>query len=233
MSAHDFHEEEALGKAYDHRLMRRLLGFLRPHRKQATASLALVLVSAGLALAGPWLTKIAIDDFIANHDLRGLSFVGIAYILVMLIQSVVEYGQMSLMQTTGQEIMYDIRMLLFQKLQRLPLSYYDKTPVGRMMTRVTNDVDVLNELFTSGVVTIFGDVFTLLGILVVMVAMNWELAIVSFSVLPLIFIVTMIFRVKVRETYRDVRTRLARMNSYLNENLTGMSTVQIMNREER
>ena len=233
MSAHDFHEEEALGKAYDHRLMRRLMGFLKPHWKQAAASLGLVLVSAGLALAGPYLTKIAIDDFIAHHDLRGLSLVGIGLILVMLIQAVVDYGQMALMQTTGQEIMFDIRMRLFKKLQRLPLSYYDRTPVGRLMTRVTNDVDVLNELFTSGVVTIFGDVFTLLGILVVMVAMNWELAIVSFSVMPLIFIVTMIFRVKVRETYRDVRTRLARMNSYLNENLTGMSTVQIMNREAR
>ena len=233
MTAQDFHQEEALGKAYDHRLMRRLLGFLRPYWKQASGSLALVLVSTGLALAGPWLTKVAIDDFIAHHDLRGLSFVGIGYILVMTVQAVVDFGQMSLMQTTGQEIMYDIRMKLFGKLQQLPLSYYDRTPVGRLMTRVTNDVDVLNELFTSGVVTIFGDVFTLLGILVFMVAMNWELAIVSFSVMPLIFIVTMIFRVRVRDTYRDVRTRLARMNSYLNENLTGMSTVQIMNREER
>src|SRR5262249_27983499 len=157
----------------------------------------------------------AIDDFIAQHDLRGLSFVGIGLILVMLMQSVVDYGQMTLMQNTGQEIMFDIRMRLFKKLQRLPLSYYDRTPVGRLMTRVTNDVDVLNELFTSGVVTIFGDVFTLVGILIVMVAMNWELAIVSFSVMPLIFVVTMVFRIKVRTTYRDVRTRLARMNSYL------------------
>jgi ATP-binding cassette subfamily B protein len=233
LSAHDFHEEEALGKAYDHRLMRRLLGFLRPHWKKAAASLALVVVSAALALAGPYLTKIAIDDFIAHKDLTGLSHVGLLMIAVMMLQAVVEYGQMSLMQSTGQEIMYDIRMKLFRKLQRLPLSYYDRTPVGRLMTRLTNDVDVLNELFTSGVVTIFGDLFTLTGILVVMVAMNWELAIVSFSVMPLIFILTMVFRVKVRATYRDVRTRLARMNSYLNENLTGMSTVQIMNREAR
>jgi ATP-binding cassette subfamily B protein len=233
VSAHDFHEEEALGKAYDHRLMRRLMGFLGPYWKEAAAALGLVLVSATLALAGPYLTKIAIDDFIAHHDLRGLSLVGIGLILVMLIQAAVDYGQMSLMQSTGQEIMFDIRMRLFKKLQRLPLSYYDRTPVGRLMTRVTNDVDVLNELFTSGVVTIFGDVFTLVGILIVMVAMNWELAIVSFSVMPLIFVVTMIFRIKVRTTYRDVRTRLARMNSYLNENLTGMSTVQIMNREAR
>jgi len=233
VSALDFHEEEALGKAYDHRLMRRLLGFLRPHGGKAAASLGLVVVSAGLALVGPYLTKVAIDDFIAHKDLGGLANVGLLLVAAMLLQALVEYGQMSIMQITGQEIMYDIRMQLFRKLQRLPLSYYDRTPVGRLMTRVTNDVDVLNELFTSGVVTIFGDLFTLAGILVVMVAMNWELAIVSFSVMPLIFIVTMIFRIKVRQTYRDVRTRLARMNSYLNENLTGMSTVQIMNREAR
>src|SRR5262245_25401599 len=213
--------------------MRRLLGFLRPHWKPAAGSFALVILAAGLALAGPYLTKIAIDDFIAHHDLRGLSLVGISLILVMVLAAIVEYGQMTLMQATGQEIMYDIRMRLFQKLQRLPLSYYDRTPVGRLMTRITNDVDVLNEMFTSGVVTIFGDIFTLLGILVVMVAMNWALAIVSFSVMPLICGVTLIFRVKVRASFRDVRTRLARMNSYLNENLTGMSTVQIMNREPR
>jgi ATP-binding cassette subfamily B protein len=190
-------------------------------------------VTAVLQLAGPYLTKIAIDDFIARGDLRGLGMVGGLLVVVMLFQAVIEYGQMQLMQTTGQEIMYDLRMQIFRHLQRLPLSYYDRTPVGRLMTRVTNDVDVLNELFTSGVVTIFGDVFTLLGILVVMLTMNFELTVVSFSVLPLIFLVTMVFRARVRTSYRDVRTRLARLNSYLNENLTGMSTVQIMNREPR
>jgi ATP-binding cassette subfamily B protein len=233
VSEHEFHEEEALGKAYDARLMRRLLGFLGPYRRQVSVAVALVLAAAALALAGPFLTKVAIDNYIARHDLRGLSVVGLLLILVMLLQAAIEYGQLLIMQGTGQEIMYDIRMKLFRHLQRLPLSFFDRTPVGRLMTRLTNDVDVLNELFTSGVVSIFGDVFTLLGILVVMFVMNVELAVVSFSVLPFIFLVTMVFRVKVRASYRDVRTRLARMNSYLNENLSGMGTVQLMNREAR
>jgi ATP-binding cassette subfamily B protein len=233
VSGHEFHEEEALGKAYDARLMRRLLAYLRPHWRRVLAAFALVVVTAALQLAGPYLTKIAIDDFIASRDLQGLALVGGLLVVLMLVQGVIEYGQMQLMQNTGQEIMYDLRLQIFRHLQRLPLAFYDRTPVGRLMTRVTSDVDVLNELFTSGVVTIFGDVFTLLGILIVMLSMNFELTVVSFSVLPLIFLVTMVFRVKVRASYRDVRTRLARMNSYLNENLTGMSTVQIMNREPR
>lgn len=233
MNANEFHEEEVLGKAYDARLMRRLLGFLRPYRAKVALAVALVIASAALQLAGPYLTKIAIDDFLSRHDLRGLGIVAGLFLLAMLIQAVIEYAEMNLMQMVGQEIMYDIRMKLFSHLQKLPLSFYDRTPVGRLMTRLTNDVDVLNELFTSGVVAIFGDVFMLLGILIVMFAMNAELALVAFSVLPLIFLVTMVFRVKVRATYRDVRTRLARMNSFMNENLTGMGVVQIMNRERR
>jgi ATP-binding cassette subfamily B protein len=233
VSDRSYHEEEVLGKAYDARLMRRLLGFLRPHKARVAASLGLVIAGAGLQLAGPYLTKIAIDDYIGHGDMIGLARVAGLLVLTMLAGAVVEYTELSLMQGTGQRVMYEIRMKLFHHIQRLSLSFFDRTPVGRLMTRITNDVDVLNELFTSGVVAIFGDVFLLVGIVVVMFAMNAELAIVSFSVLPLIFLVTMLFRAKVRASYRDVRTRLARMNAYLNENLTGMSTVQIMNREKR
>ncbi len=233
MKAEEFHEEEVLGKAYDARLMRRLLGFLRPHWKRVGLAVLLVLVAAGVELVGPYLTKVAIDDFITKGDLPGLSLVAGLFLLMLVAHMLIEYGQLTLTQIVGQEIMYDIRMRLFAKLQRLSLSYYDRTPVGRMMTRITNDVDVLNELFTSGVVAIFGDIFTLIGILGAMLLLNAELTAVSFSVIPLVFLVTLAFRAKVRRSYRDVRTRLARINANLNENIMGMSTVQVMNREER
>src|SRR5438552_3504057 len=137
------------------------------------------------------------------------------------------------MQRVGQHIMLDLRLALFRHLQRLPISFYDRTPIGRLMTRVTNDVDVLNELFTAGVVATVGDVFALVGIVVAMIHLNVELLAVAFSVLPLIFLVTLTFRSRVRRSFRDIRTRLARLNAFLNENLTGMSTVQILNREPR
>ena len=233
MSNRDYHEEEVLGKAYDARLMRRLMGFFRPYKTRVVLSIGLVLAAAGVALIGPYLTKIAIDDFITKGDFAGLTIVAALFLTTLFAQLAIEFFQLTLTQITGQEIMYDIRKQLFQKLQRLRLAFYDRTPVGRLMTRVTNDVDVLNELFTSGVVAIFGDVFTLIGIMIAMVIMNRELAFVSFTVLPLIFIASMIFRSRVRQSYRDVRTRLARINSNLNENITGMSTVQLMNREQR
>lgn len=233
MRADEFHEEEILGKAYDARLMRRLLGFLRPHWKRVFFAVLLVLAAAAVELVGPYLTKIAIDDYITKGDLGGLSVVAGLFLLTLVAHMLIEYGQLTLTQIVGQEIMYDIRMRLFAKLQRLSLAFYDRTPVGRMMTRITNDVDVLNELFTSGVVAIFGDVFTLVGILAVMLLLNTELTLVSFSVIPLIFLVTLLFRSKVRKSYRDVRTALARINANLNENIMGMSTAQVMNREKR
>jgi ATP-binding cassette subfamily B protein len=233
VSTHEYHEEEALGKAYDARLMKRLMAFFQPHWHRVALSVVLVLMAAAIALVGPYLTKIAIDDFITKGDLRGLSFVATLFFLSLFAQMAIEYWQLTLTQITGQEIMYDIRMRLFAKLQRLSLSFFDRTPVGRLMTRITNDVDVLNELFTSGVVSIVGDIFTLIGIMIAMFLMNAELAFVCFTVMPLIFIASMIFRARVRQSYRDVRTRLARINANLNENITGMSTVQLTNRERR
>ncbi len=228
-----YHEEEALGRAYDARLMRRLLGFLAPYKWQVAIATVLVLTAAGLEILGPWLVKVAIDGFIAHDDLKGLSFVAGAYFGLLVLEFGVGYFQMFIMQSVGQRIMYDLRLAIFTRLQRMSLPFYDRNPVGRLMTRITSDVDVLNELFTSGVVAIVGDIVTLIGIMIAIFLMNAELALVAFSVLPLIFIVTLVFRARVRETYRDVRTALARMNSNLQENITGMTTTHIMNREDR
>jgi ATP-binding cassette subfamily B protein len=228
-----FHEEEAAGRAYDHRLMRRLLGYLRPYRAQVWLAGAVVLVDALAQLAGPMLTKEAIDRGIRRHDLVRLDQVAVLYLAVLLVSFGLGYVQNQIMQRVGQRVMMDLRMAIFRQLQRLPLAFFDRNPVGRLMTRVTNDVDVLNELVTSGVVALFADVFALVGILIAMWRLNAELLFVAFSVVPLIFVVTLTFRVKVRRSFRDVRTRLARLNAFLNENLTGMSTVQLLNREER
>ncbi len=233
MSDAAYHEEEALGRAYDSRLMRRLLGFLAPYRLQVALAVMFVLAAAGLQILGPYLVKVAIDDTIMHRDAAGLARVAMLYVCVLVAEFVVGYYQTSIMQQVGQRIMYDLRMQLFEKLQRMSLPFYDRNPVGRLMTRITGDVDVLNELFTSAVVTIVGDIVTLIGIMAAIVVLNPELGAVTFSVLPLIVLVTLWFRKNVRATYRDVRTALARMNANLQENLTGMSTTHIMNREEK
>jgi len=226
-------EEDEMGRAYDHRLMRRLLGYLRPYRWSVAAAVVVVILDALTQLAGPWLTMQAIDNGIRHKDLVYLDRVAIVYLSVLVIAFGLGYLQTQIMQSVGQRIMMDLRMALFRHLQRLPVSFFDRHPVGRLLTRVTNDVDVLNELFTAGVVAIFGDLFTLIGILIAMSRINLELMGVAFSVLPLILVVTLTFRSKVRRAFRDVRTRLARLNAFLNENLTGMSTVQTLNRVER
>lgn len=227
------HEEEVAGRTYDHRLMRRLLGYLKPYRGQVWLAGAVVLLDALAQLAGPMLTKEAIDRGIRRHDLVRLDQVAVLYLAVLVVSFGLGYVQNQIMQRVGQHVMMDLRMAIFRQLQRLPLSFFDRNPVGRLMTRVTNDVDVLNELVTSGVVALFANVFALVGILIVMWRLNAELLGVAFSVVPLIFLVTLTFRVKVRRSFRDVRTRLAHLNAFLNENLTGMATVQLLNREER
>jgi ATP-binding cassette, subfamily B, multidrug efflux pump len=227
------HEEDVLGKAYDGRLMRRLLGYLRPYRRQVVIAVIAIVGHSCLELAPPYLTKIAIDSYIPASDVAGLGLMAAIYLVVLIASFVLEYIQTWTMQATGQQIMFDMRMQMVEHLQRLDLRFYDRNPVGRLMTRVTTDVDVLNDLFTSGVVSVFGDVFTLIGIMVVLTWMDWHLALVAFSVLPLIAVITQWFRVHVRETYRDVRTWIARINAYLQERLTGMATVQLYRREQR
>jgi ATP-binding cassette subfamily B protein len=227
------YEEDILGRAYDHRLMRRLLGYLRPYRSRVAVAIAVVILDAVAQLAGPWLTMQAIDNGIRHRDLGYLDRVALLYLAVLLIGLGLGYLQTQIMQSVGQRVMMDLRMALFRHLQRLPVSFLDRNAVGRLLTRVTSDVDVLNEMFTAGVVAIFGDLFTLLGILIAMSRINAELMAVAFSVLPLIAVVTLGFRARVRRSFRDIRTRLARLNAFLNENLSGMSTVQILNRERR
>jgi ATP-binding cassette subfamily B protein len=225
------HDDEVLGKAYDARLMRRLLQYLRPYWRQVAVAFVAIITGAAASLAQPYLIKIAIDRYIAAGRLVELDLLAAAYLAILLIAFGAEYLQTWTMQLTGQRIMFDLRMAIYGHLQRLDLRYYDRNPVGRLMTRVTSDVDVLNDLFTSGVVTVFGDVFTLVGIMVVMIWMNWKLALVAFSVLPLIVLVTQWFRRNVRDSYRVVRGWIARINAFLQENITGMMTVQLFRRE--
>jgi len=227
------HDDEVLGKAYDSRLMRRLVGYLRPYRLQVMFAVTTIVGNAALQLAPPYLTKVVIDQYIPARDLSGLTVIAALYLTTLVASFTFEYVQTWTMQMTGQRVMFDLRMQVFSHLQKLDLRFYDRNPVGRLMTRVTTDVDVLNELFTSGVVSIFGDAFTLLGIMGVLVWMDWRLALVAFSVLPLIALITQWFRWNVRDSYRTVRAWIARINAYLQERITGMSTVQLFRREAR
>jgi ATP-binding cassette subfamily B protein len=227
------HEEEILGKAYDARLMRRLLGYLRPYWVQVLVALFAIVGASVLQLAQPYLMKIAIDDHIAAGRLDGLEWLAAGFLAILLAGFALEYLQTWTLQITGQRIMFDMRMQVYSHLQAIDVGYYDRNPVGRLMTRVTTDVDVLNELFTAGVVSVFGDVFLLIGIMGALAIMDWRLAAIAFTVLPLIAFVTQWFRRNVRETYRNVRTWIARINAFLQEHITGMSTVQLFRRERR
>ncbi len=226
-------EDEVLGKAYDARLMRRLLVYLRPHWRAVLVALASIVASAVLQLLPPWLTRQVIDVSIPNRDFDGVRLLALIYAASLIGEFAFEFVQTWTLQMTGQRIMFDLRMQIYEHLQRLDVRFYDRNPVGRLMTRVTTDVDALNELFTSGVVSVFGDVFTLVGIMVTLVVLDWRLALIAFSVLPLIALITQWFRVNVRQTYREVRKWIARINAFLQENITGTSTVQLFRREAR
>ena len=225
------HEEDVLGKAYDAGLMRRLMRYLRPYIPQVLVAFVAIVGSSLLQLAQPYLMKIAIDDHIATGDLSGLNWLAVGFLAILIASFALEYLQTWTLQMTGQYVMFDMRMQIYEHLQRIDVQYYDKNPVGRLMTRVTSDVDVLNELFTAGVVSVFGDIFLLLGIIVALAMMDWRLAAIAFTVLPLIVLVTQWFRRHVRESYRKVRTWIARINAFLQEHITGMSTVQLFRRE--
>lgn len=226
-------EEEILLKAYDSRLTRRLLNYLTPYKSVVALSVLLLLLVSASELVGPYLVKIGIDKHISKGNARGLPLLAALYILSLLIAFLLRYWQVYLMNKTGQQVMADLRMEIFSHLQRLSISFFDKNPVGRLLTRVTNDVEVLNDLVTSGVVAIFGDIFTLIGIAVVLLAMNLRLAIVIFAIVPFIFIATMIFRTNARIAYSMVRARIARLNAFLQETLSGMRIVQAFAREQR
>jgi ATP-binding cassette subfamily B multidrug efflux pump len=224
-------DDDVIGKAYDARLMRRLLGYLRPHWRTVLLGLVVIVLTSLLQLVQPWLTKVAIDDYIARGDLGGVGRVALLFLAVLAGVFVLEFAQTWISQTIGQRIMFEMRMAIYGHLQKVDVAFYDRHAVGRLMTRVTSDVDALNDLFSAGVVAVFGDVFMLVGIFGVVLWMDWRLALVTFSVLPLIVLVTQWFRTHVRESYRRVRGWVARINAFLQENLTGMATVQLFRRE--
>lgn len=226
-------EEDIVGKAYDARLMRRLLKYLSPYKYYIILSTLLLIFATLMVLAGPLLTKIAIDNHITTGNLDGLSIIVLLYAAILVAQFILQYLQTYIIQWVGQKTMYDLRMEVFSHIDRLGLSFFDKNPVGRLVTRATSDIQALNELFTSGVVAIFGDVIMLAGIVVIMLMLNWELALVSMIVIPLIFISTMIFRSRVREAFRRIRTRVARVNSFIQEHVSGMWVVQSFVAEKR
>jgi ATP-binding cassette subfamily B protein len=255
------HEEEVLGKVYDTRLMRRLVAYVRPYGDMALGALGLILLSSLLQLVGPLATAVALDLFIrplgagagqvsapsaavrnfllargiypADIGVQGLTVVSVLYLSVLILTFCALYAQGYVLQLMGQYIMKDMRGEIFGKLQRLPLSFYDRNPLGRLVTRVTTDVDSLNEMFTAGLVSIFGDLMLLAGIVVVLFWLDWRLALVAFSIIPLLFTLTSWFRIRVRQSFREVRVRIARINAFLQEHITGMPVVQLFNREER
>jgi ATP-binding cassette subfamily B multidrug efflux pump len=240
-------EEEVLGKAYDGRLMRRLLTYLRPYKWDVAVALAAIILKSVLDVLGPFLTKIAVDKYLAkspnSHSwigdrlsdapLTGIAQIGGLYVGILIFTFALEFIQTYLMQWTGQKVMFDLRRQIFRHLQFMHVGFFDKHPVGRLVTRVTTDVDALNEMFTAGVVSIFEDVFVLAGIIAIMMKMNWKLALITFAVLPLIVYATLIFRDKVRDSYRRIRTAIARINSFLQEAVSGMLVLQLFNREKR
>lgn len=229
----DRYEEQVLGKAYDARLMRRLLRYIQPYRATAILAFLYILAGSALSVLPPWLTKVAIDRYIRASNLAGLNTIAALYLLALLGTFAFSYGQTWVLNVMGQKIMYDLRMEIFRHLQRLDVAFFDRNPVGRLMTRVTTDVDALNELFTSGVISVFGDVLTLAGIVVVLFILNYQLALAIFSVIPLLFLVSVLFKIKVRESYRRVRTAVARINTFLQENITGIAVVQGFTQEKR
>ncbi len=227
------HEEEVLGKAYDGRLMKRLLKYLRPYRWHVVLGIVLSILTSAMEAIRPYFTKVAVDVNIAQKDAHGLLITAVLFLAVLIIRSFVQYANAYLTQWIGQRTIFDLRMEIFTHLQSLAPKFYDKNPIGRMITRVTNDVEVLNEMFSSGIVMVFSDVFTIIGIFYFMFTMSWELALVSLSVLPLLFYGTFLFRKKAREAYREVRTQIARINSFMQEHITGMVVDQIFNREKK
>ena len=227
------HDEEILGKAYDTRLMKRLIRYLKPYRRHVVLGILLSVIVSGMEAVRPWFTKYAVDTNIANNDKHGLLITAIAFLGLLIFRGLVQYASAYLTQWIGQKTIFDLRMQIFAHLQNLSIKFYDGNPIGRLITRVTNDVEVLNEMFSSGIVMVFSDVFTIIGILYFMFTMSWELALLSLSVLPLLFYGTFLFRKKAREAYREVRLQIARINTFMQEHITGMMVDQIFNREKK
>ena len=225
-------DDEILGKAYDSKLMKRLLTYIKPYKKYVVFAIVLNILVAALGPLRPYLTKVAIDDYIVQSNYDGLTLIAALLFGSLLLQAVVQYFLTYYTQYLGQKTLFDIRTQIFKHTQKLALKYFDRTPIGRIVTRTTNDVESLSELFSSGIVMVFSDVFIIIWILVFMFAMDIPLSLVTLSVLPVLVYGTFLFRKKVRESYRDVRFHLARLNSYMQEHVTGMSVIQIFRKEK-
>lgn len=225
------HEEELLGKAYDARLIRRLWVYVKPHWRRLALVLALIPLVTGAQLAQPWLLKVAIDQHIAVGELSGLAGIGALFVGALVLQLGATFGEVWLLQWLGVKSMNDLRMHLFRHVQALPQRYFDRVPLGRVMTRLTNDLENMTEMFAGGVVTMVADFATLAGIVAVMLWIDWQLALIAFAAVPILLVVVLVFRAKAREAFRTTRLLVARINAYLQENLSGMPVVQAFVRE--
>jgi len=228
-----YHEEDEIGKSYDLRVARRLLRYLRPYWPLAACALVLTLFANVLLSTQPYFTKVAVDRFITPKSTDGLWLFALAFFTVFLLRFIFSYAQEILLNSVGQRVMFDLRTELFTKLQRQEVAYFDKYPVGRIMTRLTSDVDSLNEMFTSGVIDVLGDLVVIFAIITWMFAINWKLAVASLVTVPLLFICTNWFRKHARRGFDRVRTRNARLNAFLQEYISGAQTVQLMNAEQK
>ena len=226
-------DDEILGKAYDSNLMMRLIRYLRPYKWQVIGAIVLSMVVALLESVRPFFTKIAVDDNIAKGDKEGLLYTTMLFFAVLMIRGVMQFFNAYLTQWIGQKTIYDLRIEIYRHLQYRSLRFFDKNPIGRLITRVTNDVEVLNEMFSSGIVMVFSDVFMIIGIVWLMFSMNWKLAIITLSVLPFLFYGTFLFRKKAREAYREVRLQVAKINTFMQEHISGMLVDQIFNRQKK
>src|SRR4051794_5111788 len=225
-------EDDVIGKAYDARLMRRLSVYIRPYGWLVAAALGCLMLDGLPQVVGPLMTQRVIDIALPSHDVALVWRSAMIFAVSLVIAFACQYGETMFTGLLGQRVMRDLRRDIFAHVQRLPVVFFDRNPVGRLVTRVTSDVESLNELFTAGVVAGLGDLFTLLAISVLMLITDWRLALASFGVIPFVYWASHVFRARVRDSYREVRTRLARINAYLQERITGMRVVQLFGREE-
>ena len=233
MHSHGIYEDEIVGKAYDRKLLLRFAAYLRPYLWLVVAVLCILPLTTAAKLAQPWLIKLAIDNHIVKGDLAGLPAVARYFLLLILAESLLSFFEVWLLQYLGQRVMQDIRLELFTHVQRLSTSFFDRTPTGSLVTRLTNDVEVLGEMFAAGIITVVGDIMLLAGIIGVMLWMNLHLSLVTFAVLPLLFWIAFTFRRKMRNAFRQVRSRLANLNVFLSESINGMTLIQLFNRQEQ
>ena len=225
------HEESKVGRAYDARLVRRLWGYVRPHRALVRMSMVLLFAVSAVQLIQPYLIKVAIDDYISARRLDGLGWIALAFLGALVGELILRFAQIYVLERTGQNVVYDLRTEAFAHLQRLPSSFFDRNPVGRLMTRLTTDVEALHEVFTSGLVMILADLVKLVGIVAILLWMDWRLALVTFAILPPTLAMTWFFRSRMRDAYRTVRAMVAQLNAFLQENVTGMRVVQLFARD--